>query len=154
MRIRRAVAADANAACQVLRASITELCVADHQNAPEVVAAWLANKTPQNIASWITDPTSIILVADDEGTICAVGGLTHAGEIALNYVASAARFCGVSKAMITALEEEAQGLGLTTVTLSSTLTARQFYKAAGFIENGDSSMKHGLPNFPMMKALR
>jgi GNAT superfamily N-acetyltransferase len=154
MRIRRAAAGDADAACHVLRASITALCVADHQNAPEALAAWLANKTPQNIASWIADPDSIILVADDEGTLCAVGGLTHSGEIALNYVAPAARFAGVSKAMITALEEEAQALGLMTVTLSSTLTALQFYKAAGFVENGDSSVKHGLPNFPMMKALR
>jgi GNAT superfamily N-acetyltransferase len=153
MRIRRAVVADADAACRVLRASITELCAADHHNAPEALAAWLANKTPENVASWIADPDNIILVAEDDGTLCAVGGLSCSGEIALNYVAPAARFAGVSKAMIVALEDEARALGLTEVTLDSTLTAVRFYKAAGFVENGAAGVKHGLPNFPMSKRL-
>ena len=34
MEIRDAVLADAPAACEVLRRSITELCVADHQDDP------------------------------------------------------------------------------------------------------------------------
>jgi hypothetical protein len=46
MEIRDAVAEDAPAACQVIRRSIVELCVADHRNDPEVLARWLSNKTP------------------------------------------------------------------------------------------------------------
>jgi hypothetical protein len=35
--IRIAVAADAPTACEVLRRSITELCVADHSHDPEIL---------------------------------------------------------------------------------------------------------------------
>jgi hypothetical protein len=37
---------DAPAACDVLRRSISELCVADHGNDPTILARWLSNKTP------------------------------------------------------------------------------------------------------------
>jgi len=49
--IRDATAADAGAACDVLRASIAELCVADHLNDADILGRWLANKTPENLAS-------------------------------------------------------------------------------------------------------
>jgi hypothetical protein len=42
--IRDAMAADAAAACEVLRASISELCAADNHNDPEIVRRWLAGK--------------------------------------------------------------------------------------------------------------
>jgi len=38
MEIRDAVPSDARAACEVLRRSITELCVADHRNEPAILA--------------------------------------------------------------------------------------------------------------------
>jgi hypothetical protein len=56
MEIRDAVAEDAPAACQVLRRSISELCVADHGNDPAILAKWLLNKTPDIVASWIALP--------------------------------------------------------------------------------------------------
>jgi hypothetical protein len=43
---RRARVEDAAAACDVMRRSITELCLADHANDPTILEAWLANKTP------------------------------------------------------------------------------------------------------------
>lgn len=46
MKIRDAVAEDAIEACEALRRSITELCVADHRNDPDLLANWLRNKTP------------------------------------------------------------------------------------------------------------
>jgi hypothetical protein len=46
MRIRNAVPEDAAAACEVMRRSIAELCVADHRNDPAILERWLANKTP------------------------------------------------------------------------------------------------------------
>lgn len=52
MEIRRATPEDAEAACQVLRRSITELCIADHQGDAQSLAAWLANKTPENVRRW------------------------------------------------------------------------------------------------------
>lgn len=153
LHIRRAVVADAADACQVLRDSITLLCVADHGNAPEPLAAWLANKTPENLATWIADPDNVILVADADGVVAAVGGLRVPHYVMLNYVAPAARFLGVSKAMMAALEEEARALGALSVTLESSLTAAPFYRALGYRDAGEAGVKHGLPNFPMEKAL-
>ena len=46
MIIRDATPADAVKACDVLRASITELCTADHRQDPDILAHWLASKTP------------------------------------------------------------------------------------------------------------
>ena len=44
--VRPAVVADAQAMSDLLVASITALCVADHGNRPEAVVPWLSNKTP------------------------------------------------------------------------------------------------------------
>lgn len=151
--IRRSALADAAAACQVLRDSITHLCVADHCNAPEPLAAWLANKTPDNLAQWIADPDNVMLVADAGGAVIAVGGLRIPGHIMLNYVAPTARFSGVSNAMIAALEDEARALGTASVTLESSLTAAPFYRARGYRDAGEPGVKHGLPNFPMSKRI-
>jgi hypothetical protein len=56
MEIRDARLEDASSACQVVGRSISELCVADHGNDPAILKQWLNNKTPENLASWITHP--------------------------------------------------------------------------------------------------
>ncbi len=134
VQIRPARAADAAAACEVLRRSIAELCAADHRNDAQFLARWLANKTPQNIAAWIADAGSFVYVALDGGRITGVAAMTNAGLITLNYVAPDARFKGVSKALLAALEGKAAELGLAQCTLASTKTARNFYLAAGYRE--------------------
>jgi hypothetical protein len=68
MKIRDAVVEDAPASCQVLRRSISELCVADHRGDATILAQWLANKTPEIVASWIAQPGNSVLVAVDAGT--------------------------------------------------------------------------------------
>jgi len=50
MEIRDAVAEDAPAACQVVRRSISELCIADHRSDPTILMRWLSNKTPEIVA--------------------------------------------------------------------------------------------------------
>src|SRR5206468_1478119 len=91
MEIRDAVPADAPAACEVIRRSITELCVADHHNEPAILERWLTNKTPEIVASWITQPGSSVLVAVEGGVMLAVGSVTDQGEITLNYVSQIGR---------------------------------------------------------------
>ena len=61
--VRRATTADAQAACIALRRSITECCVDDHRNEPRVLAAWLQNKTPENVGRWFAAPDNFSLVA-------------------------------------------------------------------------------------------
>jgi hypothetical protein len=86
MEIRDAVPEDAPPACEVMSRSISELCSADHHNDPVILARWLANKTPEIVASWIIKPSNSILVAVESGIVLAVGSVTDAGEITLNYV--------------------------------------------------------------------
>jgi hypothetical protein len=96
--VRDAAPDDAVAACHVLRESISRLCVADHGNDPAILNAWLANKTPETVAAWAAQKGSSLLLAVEGDVILAVGSVTDAGEITLNYVAADARFRGVSRA--------------------------------------------------------
>jgi GNAT superfamily N-acetyltransferase len=126
MQIRDAVPQDADTACRVLRRSIVELCVADHHDDPAILAAWLSNKTPEIVASWIGRRDSSLLVAQEDGKILAVGGVTDAGEITLNYVSPDARFRGVSRALLSALEARAVERGNGRTRLLSTEMALRF----------------------------
>ena len=154
MEIRDAVLADAPAACAVLRRSITELCTADHRNDPAILERWLANKTPEIVASWIAQPASAMLVAVEGGIIRAVGAVTDMGEITLNYISPDARFRGVSRAMLGALEARAAERGNTRCTLISSATARRFYRTAGYVEDGPPQGKFGTTgSYPMSKPL-
>ena len=103
MNIRDAIAADAGAACDVMRRSITELCVADHRNDPTALSAWLSNKTPPSFLSWLR-PGNSVLVAVVGDDIAGVGAVNDGGSITLNYVSPTHRFRGVSKAMLATLE--------------------------------------------------
>jgi GNAT superfamily N-acetyltransferase len=154
MEIRDAVPSDARAACEVLRRSITELCVADHRNEPAILERWLANKTPEIVASWIAQAGSSVLVAVEAGAILAVGSVTDTGEVMLNYVSPDARFRGLSRAMLRALENRAVERGNARCTLLSTETARRFYHDAGYAEEGPPQGKFGTSSsYPMSKRL-
>jgi len=86
LEIRAALPRDAPAACQVMRRSIAELCAADHRNDESILKRWLSNKTPEIFLSWIARPDHSLLVAVEGSNILAVGAVTDAGEITLNYV--------------------------------------------------------------------
>jgi GNAT superfamily N-acetyltransferase len=155
MEIRDAIAEDAPAACEAIRRSIIELCAADHGDNAEILARWLANKTPENVAAWIAKPDNSFLVAVDGAKIVAAGSLVDAGEITLNYVSPDARFRGVSHAMLEALELRAMERGNVSCRLASTETALNFYRARGYVETGPPTEKFGMHSgYPMSKALR
>ena len=136
LQIRPARAADAVAACEVLRRSIAELCVADHGNDPQFLAAWLANKTPENVTSWISDPGNVFYVAVENDTVMGVAAMNSIGVVTLNYVSPDARFSGVSKALLAEIERKAAELGVMQCSLQSTKTALRFYRSAGYREQG------------------
>jgi len=154
MEIRNATSADGPAACDVMRRSITELCVADHRNDPAILGRWLSNKTPEIFRSWIR-PGNSLLVAVEDGDILAVGCVTDNGEITLNYVSLDARFRGVSTALLGALEKRAIELGNGECQLESTETARRFYLDRGYVEQGPADGKFGTASgYPMSKVIR
>ena len=134
--------ADASAACETIRRSIAELCIADHRNDPTILERWLSNKTPETFKSWIR-PGNSLLVAAENDNILAVGNVTDTGEITLNYVSPDVRFRGVSTALLRALEKRAMERGNRRCTLTSTETARRFYLARGYSEDGPADDKFG-----------
>ena len=148
--VRNARLDDAPAMSAVLIASITQLCVADHRSDPAVLAAWLANKTPESVAKWFDNPESTLVVAEHDREIAAVGGFNRAREITLNYVSPSHRFMGVSSALLEALE---LGLGAGEARLSSTETARRFYEHRGWKAAGDTATHRGVSGHPMRKMI-
>jgi GNAT superfamily N-acetyltransferase len=154
MAIRDAAPDDAVAACHFLRESIARLCVADHRNDPEILKAWLTNKTPEIVAAWAAQKGSSLLLAVDGDAILAVGSVTDAGKITLNYVAPVARFRGVSRALLSALEARAVERGNSRCTLTSTETAHRFYQSAGYRDDGAPTGKFGTNSgYPMSKEI-
>ncbi len=153
--VRDAVAEDASAICEVLKCSILELCVADHKNDPAILARWLRNKTPETVASWIATPENSMLLAVDGAAILGVGEVTDAGEINLNYVAPEARFRGVSRQIMAALEARARERGNMRCILTSTETARQFYLSGGYTQEGEPILRFpgDCPGYRMTKTL-
>jgi len=140
MEIRDAVVDDALAACKVLRRSILELCAPDHQNDPTILDRWLSNKTRAIVSSWIAAPDNSVLVAVEEGMILAVGAINNAGHINLNYVSPDARFRGVSRTLLVALEARAMEHGNARCTLNSTTTALRFYLGNGYVTEGPPTL--------------
>jgi GNAT superfamily N-acetyltransferase len=138
----------------VLRASIIELCVADHGNDPTLMERWLANKQPEIVANWIANPEHSVMLAVEGEQVLAVGSVTNLGEITLNYVSPSARFRGVSRALLAALETRAVERGNTVCSLLSTETAHAFYLKNGYADDGLPKRKFGMnAGYPMSKRI-
>jgi len=141
--IRPAKASEAVRVSRVLRRSIVELCGPDHGGDIHRVAEWLANKSPRQVRDWIEDPDQIWCVAGRSettaGRIEAAGAVSREGRLLMLYVDPAARFAGLSKALLDQLELDAFQAGANRITLRSTRTARRFYLEAGYVPTGSGS---------------
>jgi GNAT superfamily N-acetyltransferase len=113
--VRTAQPDDAHAAIDVVRRSITELCVADHHGDPPTLARWLANKTPADFVSWLSNPDNFCVVAEDDNPLSGIGLVHRSGEIRLFYLAPAMQRKGIGTAIHSALLGESQGLGIANV---------------------------------------
>lgn len=142
--IRAAVAADAGAATEVVRRSITELCRADHQDDPDTLERWLANKTPAYFRTWIERAENYCVVGELDQALAGVGLLHASGEIRLFYLAPGCQRRGLGRAIHAALERYALGLRLTRLDLCSTEGARAFYEALGYQACAPARELHGV----------
>ena len=136
--LRPAKATDARKVSRVIRRSIVELCGEDHGGDRHRIAAWLADKSPQQIGRWIADRDQIWCVAGRE-EIEGAGAVRQDGTLLLLYVDPAARFTGVSRALLDQLELDAFQAGANAIRLTSTKTARRFYLASGYRETAPDS---------------
>jgi GNAT superfamily N-acetyltransferase len=115
--IRDAKDDDAVDGCEVVRRSITELCVADHKNDPAILGKWVGNKTPKTFRAWMAQAGNSLLVAAQDDQILAVESVTDNGLITLLYVSPDARFRDVGKALLTALKQRAADRGCQSFTV-------------------------------------
>jgi GNAT superfamily N-acetyltransferase len=150
--IRTATTSDATAICEVIRRSIVVCCIADHRNDPNVVSAWLQNKTPANTVVWIGSVDAIALVAV-RGSDLVGFALSNRDELALCYVAPEALHQGVGKGLLRVIESRALSRGVSTLRLDSTRTARDFYVRNGFSVSGPAQVWAGMEGTPMQKQL-
>src|SRR4051812_35739357 len=135
---------DAIPAADVVRRSITELCGEEYREDAQVLARWLANKTPEDFRRWIGSTDRLVCVAvGTDGRLAAVGMVAWRGEILLNYVAPEARFLGVSKALMAHMEDHLRVRGAEIVTLHSTHIARGFYLSLCYEEVGRMVSRFG-----------
>jgi GNAT superfamily N-acetyltransferase len=153
MHVRDACEQDAEDCCSVVRRSISELCILDHQGDATTLELWLANKTTANMQCWIREHH--VLVAVFGTAISGVAAMTRKGEIILNYVLPDARFRGVSKALLRELELRAEQLGMPLLKLQSTATAMRFYSELGYTVSGLPTKAFGMTmGQPMQKRLQ
>ena len=154
LRIRPAQPGDADAAIDVVRASITRLCTADHWNDEATLAQWLANKTAENFRSWIANADNFCVIAEDADTLAGVGLLHRSGEIRLFYLAPNAQRHGIGRTIHSALERKARAWELPALHLESTAFACRFYEAMGYHRDGAVKARFGvLQCHPYRKAL-
>ncbi len=151
--IRSAEPDDAAAIAALLIRSIREVCGPDYDNDERLLAQWCANKTPDNIARWTGDPNSYWIVALADDTIAGTASMTLNGDIKLCYVLPEYLHRGIGKAMLEQLLQQARLLGLHTLRLESTRTAREFYKRNGFIETGMTLGMGIIPSYAMERDL-
>lgn len=136
--LRPARAKDAPAAADLIAASIRKLCTADHHDDPAIIGRWLADKTAEGLRRLMSAEGTSFLLAERDGGLVAVGALTlrdqpaETGKIELNYVLPAARFTGASRALLAGMERELCRRGVRHGRLTSTATAADFYRAAGW----------------------
>jgi GNAT superfamily N-acetyltransferase len=153
--VRRAEARDAEAAVEVVRRSITELCTADHRGDADTIAKWLSNKTVQNFVSWFANDDNFCVIAEASSRLCGVGLLHRGGEIKLFYLAPNAQRQGMGNAIHLALEEKANAWGLRELRLESTVLARPFYERLGYRSVSVGKHRFGvLHSYPYEKTLQ
>ncbi|HWZ90838.1 MAG TPA: GNAT family N-acetyltransferase [Polyangiaceae bacterium] len=152
--VRPATIDDAASAVAVMRASITELCVADHHDDPATLARWLRNKTTDHFMEWLANPSNHILVAEEAIELSGVAALNRNGDLGVCYVCPGRQRCGIGHALLMALEAQAARWGLDEIRLTSSTAARAFYERHGYRSTGNPIPQYGvLIDYPYAKPL-
>jgi putative acetyltransferase len=146
--IRQATPHDAQAACRLLRHSIEEGCMPDHGGRPEILQAWLGNKTTDNVLGWLSSPSNYAVVADrDVDGVREVVGfalVNQAGKVPLCYVRPDLLRKGVGTALLCALEAQARAWNIRKLHMQSPGSASGFFERRGYVNAGKDKACYGL----------
>jgi GNAT superfamily N-acetyltransferase len=152
--VRAAQARDAEAAVDVVRRSIIELCTADHSGDVDTLTKWLANKTPQHFLTWLANENNFCVIAVEHGEVLGVALVNRSGEISLFYLAPHVQRRGIGRVLHATLEEKARNWNLEKLHLNSTFVARHFYEALGYVPAGTAKSHFGVLHcYPYEKML-
>lgn len=151
--VRPAREADVPAMSAVMTASVTELCGADHHDDIDNIAQWVSNRTPDGVARMMATPAQKFFVAERNGDVAAVGAVNAEGVVIFNYVSPRHRFCGVSNAVMSHLEQVLRADGHVEGRLISTITAHPFYLDRGWTDDGPPRVDGFSTSYPMRKSL-
>lgn len=151
--IRTAAPADAAPVCDLLCRSISECCTQDHGNDAAILAAWLGNKTPENVAAWFACASHYSIVACAGDRVVGVAILSRQGRILLFYISPEVRHTGTGKALLRTLEARAKEWGVRVLQVASTFSARDFYLRNGFECCGSARTAFGTEALSLTKKL-
>lgn len=143
---------DAQAISQLMIASITQLCAADHENEPTTIARWVANKSPAHIRALINAGEGAFVATigpDLAGVVIANAG----GEITLLFTSPGFVGRGVGSALLGYAERWMAQQGAQEGYLESSLTAAAFYRHQGWTDLGILPGSFDMPGHRMRKPL-
>ena len=148
--IRQATPDDAPAACVLLRRSIEEGCEPDHGRRPEILQAWLGNKTTHNVLTWFSSPSNYAVVAerqraqDGEREIVGLALMNQAGKLALCYVQPGLLRTGIGRALLEAVEAQARAWNISKLYMHCPASASAFFERHGYVNAGKDKACFGL----------
>lgn len=153
--IRVALETDADKICNVLIRSIREVCAADYGNDQELLDSWCSNKTPENTMSWINNSENYCVVAElaPFGVVGAAMYSRLKSALYLCYIVPEGLHRGIGSKLLLTIEAEAKRLGHEKISLTSTITAHDFYKRHGYQDSGEPSYMGKVKGFPMQKLI-
>jgi len=151
--VARASSADSHEIAKLLRRSIIELCQSDHGDEPDRYEAWLKTKSADQVEKWIDGPGGAFVAQDQDKRILGFVMGSPSGQVLMTHVLPEARFTGVSKALMRAVEDYFRDRGLDLAHLNSTGTADRFYRAIGYTETGGSETQLDMTFRAFQKAI-
>lgn len=153
--IRDAREEDANKICEVLIRSVREVCAADYNNDEAVLENWCSNKRPDVVSDWVRDPDKFLIVSElpPHGIVGVAMYARSEAAVHLCYLVPEGLHQGFGTALLQALEAEAARLKHSRISLISSITARDFYKRNGYVENGEPRFWGKVLAYPMSKTL-
>lgn len=132
----------------MLRRSIEDGCVLDHAQRPEILQAWLGNKTAQNVLGWFSSSSNYAVVAERqaEGAAELVGLalMNQAGKLALCYVLPELVRTGVGSALLAAVETRARAWNIGKLHMHCPASASPFFEQHGYVNAGKDKACFGL----------
>ncbi|MCA3360825.1 MAG: GNAT family N-acetyltransferase [Roseomonas sp.] len=142
VRVRQAMESDGQRGICIIKRSILELCSEDHRNDEFAIQEWIANKTVESWKAWLHSCQSKLLVGEVGSILAGVGMISRKGELFLLYVDPKHRFSGISKYILSSLEDTARNWGCACIFFESTRTAYRFYRDQGYEPDQNRGQLH------------